>query len=60
MQFLTQNTCDSSILDDNFFATLNELAEVLVERIEFEEKNLYHLLDISKEEEKWIKIKRSL
>ena len=46
MQFLTKNTCDSSILDDNFFATLNEL----VEDIEFEEKNLYHLQDISKEE----------
>jgi len=60
MQFLTKNTRDSTILDDDFFATLNELAEVLVERIEFEEKNLYHLLDISKEEEKWAKIKRSL
>ena len=60
MQFLTKNTRDSAVLDDDFFATLNELAEILVERIEFEEKNLYHLLDISKEEEKWEQIKRSL
>lgn len=60
MQFLTKYTRASTVLDDDFFATLNELAEILVERIEFEEKNLYHLLDISKEEEKWEQIKRSL
>ena len=59
MQFLTKYTRESAHLDDKFFTTLNEIAEVLIERIDFEEKNLYHLLDISKEEEKWAKIKKS-
>ena len=60
MQFLTKYTRDETPLDDNFFTTLNKLTEVLVERIKFEESNLYSILDISKEEEKWAKIKSSL
>ena len=60
MQFLTKYTRDETPLDDNFFTTLNKLTEVLIERIKFEESNLYSILDISKEEEKWAKIKSSL
>jgi len=58
MNFLTKYTRDSVPLDDEFFNTLNVLAEVLVERIDFEEKNLYALLDISKEEEKLEQLRR--
>jgi len=60
MQFLTKYTRDETPLDDDFFTTLNKLADVLTERIEFEEKNLYSILDISKEEEKWAQIKRAI
>jgi len=60
MQFLTKYTRKETPLDDEFFTTLNELAEVLIERIKFEETNLYSILDISKEEEKWAKIKKGL
>ena len=60
MQFLTKYTSDETPLDDEFFTTLNQLAEILIERIKFEESNLYDILDISKEEEKWAKIKRGL
>ncbi len=60
MTFLTKYSRDTAVLDDEFFKTLNELAEVLIERIDFEEKNLYSLLDISREEEKWEELKRGL
>jgi hypothetical protein len=60
MQFLTKYTRKETSLDDDFFTTLNKLAEVLTERIKFEESNLYNILDISKEEEKWAQIKRGI
>ena len=60
MQFLTKYTRKEVPLDDEFFNTLNKLAEVLTERIKFEESNLYTILDISKEEEKWAQIKRAI
>jgi len=63
MKFLTHHTKKKTILDDNFFNTLNEIADVLGERIKFEEENLYYLLDVSKKEEKkrdkmWEQLKR--
>jgi len=60
MNFLTKYSRDAAVLDDDFFKTLNELAEILIERINFEEKNLYSLLDVSKKEEKWEQLKREL
>ncbi len=60
MHFLTKYSRDAVVLDDEFFKTLNELAEILIERINFEEKNLYNLLDVSKKEEKWEQLKREL
>ena len=60
MSFLTKYTRQDSILDDEFFQQFNELAEVLIERIQYEEKNIYALLDISKEKEKWDKIKHHI
>ena len=52
MKFLTLHTKEETVLDDKFFDSLNEVADVLSERIEFEENNLYSLLDISKSEER--------
>jgi len=52
MRFLTLYTKEKTILDDEFFDTLNEVADILRERIDFEEENLYTLLDISRKEEK--------
>ena len=52
MRFLTLHTKEETILDDNFFDTLNEIADILRERIDFEEENLYTLLDISRTEER--------
>jgi len=60
MSFLTKYTRKDSILDDKFFQQFNKLAEVLIERIQYEEKNIYALLDISKEKEKWNNIKHHL
>jgi len=60
MNFLTKYSRQDIPLDDDFFTTLNQLADILVERIDFEEKNLYHLLNISREEEKWKKLRRSI
>ena len=60
MQFLTKYSRESTPLDDEFFTTLNRLADVLVERIAFEEENLYALMDVSKKEEKWEQLKREL
>jgi len=63
MRFLTHYTQKETLLDEEFFNTLNEIADVLQERINFEEENLYSLLSIhNKEEERrdkeWEKIKR--
>ena len=63
MRFLTHHTKKETLLDDDFFNTLHEIADVLKERIEFEEENLYSLLDISKSEERrrdrmWEQIKK--
>ena len=44
MGFLSKYTREEAILDDTFFTAFNGLVEVLVERIEFEESNLYSLL----------------
>jgi len=64
MRFLTEHTKEDSILDDEFFNILNEVADVLQERINFEEHNLYQLLNNSYKDEKrkekeWEKIKKS-
>jgi len=63
MKFLTHHTKKKTVLDDEFFNTLTEIADVLTKRIEFEEENLYYLLDVSKKEEKkrdkmWEQLKR--
>jgi len=63
MKFLTHHTKKKTVLDDEFFDTLNGIADVLSERIKFEEENLYYLLDVSKKEEKkrdkmWEQLKR--
>ncbi|HIP51477.1 MAG TPA: hypothetical protein EYG94_05235 [Campylobacterales bacterium] len=52
MKFLTHYTKKETRLDDKFFDTLNEVAEILRERIDFEEENLYVLLDVSRAEER--------
>ncbi len=57
MSFLTKYTRDEISLDEEFFQQFNELTEVLIERIQYEEKNLYRLLNTSKEKEKWESIK---
>ena len=60
MAFLTKYTRKDVALDDEFFEELTTLADVLVERIQYEESKLYAILNISREEEKWEKIKRSI
>ncbi len=60
MSFLTKYTRKDSLLDDDFFQQFNELAEVLIERIQYEEKNIYALLDISREKEKLDRIKHHI
>ena len=52
MKFLTHYTKKTTDLDDEFFDTLNGISDVLQERIDFEERNLYSLLSISKSEER--------
>lgn len=52
MRFLTHYTKKETTLDDDFFTTLNEVSDVLRERIDFEEANLYTLLNTSKSEER--------
>jgi hemerythrin len=52
MQFLTHYTKKKTVLDDEFFNTLNGISEVLQARIEFEEENLYSVLNISRREER--------
>jgi len=44
MSFLSNYSKPEVPLDDDFFTTFNQLVEVLGERIEFEEKNLYSKL----------------
>jgi len=44
MGFLSKYSKDETPLDDEFFKTFNEIVDVLGERIDFEEKNLYYLL----------------
>ena len=51
MKFLTHYTKKKTVLDEEFFNILNGIVDVLQERIDFEEKNLYSLLNISKSEE---------
>lgn len=63
MKFLTHYTKKETPLDDKFFDTLNEIAEILRERIDFEEENLYALLNVSRAEERknkniWEEIKQ--
>jgi hypothetical protein len=45
MSFLTKYTHDDVLLDEDFFTTFNELVGILGERIQFEEENLYSLLN---------------
>jgi hypothetical protein len=52
MKFLTHYTKRKTVLDEEFFVTLNGIADVLQERIDFEEKNLYTLLSIPKSKER--------
>ena len=44
MSFLTKYTKDEVILDEEFFTGFNNIVEVLAERINYEEENLYSLL----------------
>jgi len=44
MEFLSKYSKPEVPLDDEFFKTFNEIVEVLAERINFEEKNLYSKL----------------
>ncbi len=60
MSFLTKYTRKDMILDDEFFQKFNELAEVLIDRIKYEEKNIYSILDISREKEKLEKMKYNM
>jgi len=63
MKFLTHYTKKKTPLDDKFFDSLNEISEILRERIDFEEENLYALLNVSRAEERknkniWEEIKQ--
>ncbi len=60
MKFLTKYTRKDVGLDDEFFDTLTAISGVLLDRIQYEESRLYAILNISREEEKWEKIKRSI
>jgi hypothetical protein len=44
MSFLSQYAKDDVPLDETFLTTFNEIIEVVAERIDFEEKNLYSKL----------------
>ena len=58
MKFLTKYTRKETPLDDQFFETLTQIAEVLLERIEYEESKLYSTLNISKEKQEWERYKQ--
>jgi hypothetical protein len=45
MKFLTLHSSPAAILDTEFFDKFNEIVDVLLKRIEFEEKNLYFLIE---------------
>ncbi len=60
MVFLTKYTRKSVELDDEFFETLTTLADILMERIKYEESKLYSSLDISREEERIERLKRQI
>ncbi len=51
MSFLTKYTRNETILDEEFFQQFNELTEIIIERIQYEERNLYALLDKLTEKE---------
>jgi len=57
MKFLTKYTRRETPLDDEFFETLTAISDILLERIKYEESKLYSILNISREEEKWERIK---
>jgi hypothetical protein len=44
MSFLSKYSKDETPLDETFFTQFNEIIEVLAERIDFEERNLYSKL----------------
>ncbi len=44
MNFLTKYSKPETPLDDEFFSTFNKLLDVLGQRIDFEEENLYYKL----------------
>jgi len=60
MLFLTKYTKPSVPLDDEFFEKLTSLADVLMDRIKYEENKLYVSLNISREEEKIERMKRQI
>ncbi len=60
MKFLTKYTRKEIPLDDDFFETLTSISDLLLERIQYEESKLYAILNISREEEQWERIKRSI
>jgi hemerythrin len=60
MKFLTKYTRKEVPLDDEFFETITAISEILLDRIQYEESKLYAILDISREEEKWERIKREI
>jgi hypothetical protein len=57
-KFLTKYTQESTPLDEEFFDMLNQISEILVERIDYEEKNLYRLLAHEEDNKEWEKHKR--
>jgi len=44
MNFLTKYSKPEAVLDEEFFNTFNKLLDVLAQRIDFEEENLYYKL----------------
>ena len=48
MDFLIHYTKDNAVYDKSFFANFNKLIEEFLQRIEFEEENLYTLLENKK------------
>jgi len=46
-KFLAKYSKDETPLDDEFFDTFNKIVEVLTERIDYEERNLYLRMSLS-------------
>ena len=44
MKFLKKYSADDSIIDEDFFKQFNDIVGVLAKRIEFEEENLYLMM----------------